>query len=170
MRAYESAPGAATSERSQTTGSPPAGSCWQRKEFTRQRDALNAECRRLPMVDIDKDRPHRTRWQEDWEQPPRRSRCQHYPGRHLQALSGCPFTHCERGLPKAERPEEDRDEVLNPAMEQRHITRCCRQMGRRGIGEDTDHNVYHDQQPSRAEKSSEKGHLSSPPLCRRRLP
>ena len=36
------------------SGWPRAGSCWPEKEFTRLRDALNAERRRLPMTEIDK--------------------------------------------------------------------------------------------------------------------
>jgi len=59
-------------------------------------------------------------------------------------ISRGPFTHCESGMPKAEGPQEDRDEVLNPAMERRYTERRRRQMGRQGVDEDPDQNVDHD--------------------------
>jgi hypothetical protein len=65
-------------------------------------------------------------------------------------------------MPKAEGPEEDRDEKLNPAMERQYAERRRRQMGRRRIDEDTDQNVDCDQKPICAEKGLYKSHLSSP--------
>jgi hypothetical protein len=66
------------------------------------------------------------------------------PNQAVVAISGQPFTNCEGGMPKAEGPEEDRDEVLNPAMERQYAERRRRQMGRRRIDEDTDQNVARD--------------------------
>src|SRR5271166_1267887 len=61
-----------------------------------------------------------------------------------------PFTHCEDRVPQAEGPEEDRDEVLYPAMERRSSRRnmggCC-------VVEDTDQNVDRDEKPKSAEKA-----------------
>jgi hypothetical protein len=63
------------------------------------------------------------------------------PNQAVRAISGQPFTNCEGGMPKAEGPEEDRDEELNPAMERQYAERRRRQMGRRRVDEDTDQNV-----------------------------
>src|SRR5208283_3173218 len=63
-----------------------------------------------------------------------------------------PFTHCEGRVPKAERPEEDRDEVLNPAMERRKTASNRRNMGGCCVVEDTDQQVDHDEKPKCAEK------------------
>ena len=80
-------------------------------------------------------------------------------------------------MPKAERPEEDRDEVLNPAVE-RGQTECERwQMWGRCVREDTDQNVDHEDKPDFVEKEpyvsgdstvraapgGERSHLSPPP-------
>jgi len=75
-------------------------------------------------------------------------------------MSGRPFTHCEVGMPKAQGPEENRNGVLNPAMEQRYIARRRRQMGRRGVDEDPDQNVDPNEKASCAEKGFQKLHLS----------
>jgi hypothetical protein len=63
-----------------------------------------------------------------------------------------PFTHCEGGVPKAERPKEDRDEVLNPAMERRKTANNRRNMGGCCVVEDTDQQVDHEEKPKCAEK------------------
>jgi hypothetical protein len=63
-----------------------------------------------------------------------------------------PFTHREGRLPKAERPEEDRDEVLNPAMDRRQTASSRRNMGGCCVVEDTDQQVDHDEKPKCAEK------------------
>ena len=80
----------------------------------------------------------------------------------------CPFTQCEGRVPKAEGPEEDRDEVLYPAMERR---RTASNMGGCCVVEDTNQNVDRDEKPILAEKdhyiscnSPIYGHLSSPPV------
>ena len=78
--------------------------------------------------------------------------------------SGRPFAHCEGGMPKTQRPGNNRDDVLNPAMERRRIAGNCRQMGRGRIEEDTDQNVNDDQNTSCAEESLEKVHSGSHPL------
>jgi hypothetical protein len=83
--------------------------------------------------------------------------------------SGRPFTYGEGGLPEAEGPEHDRDEILNPVMKQRYISCRCRQMRSSGVGEDANYNVDYNQKSSCTEKSFDKGHLSSPPFHGRRL-
>ena len=64
-----------------------------------------------------------------------------------------PFTHCEGRVPKAEGPEEDRDEVLNPAMERRKTASSRRNMGGCCVVEDTDQQVDHEEKPKCAEKA-----------------
>jgi hypothetical protein len=61
-------------------------------------------------------------------------------------------------MPKTQRPEKNRDYVLNPAMERRHIASSRRQMGRRCVEEDTDQDVNHDEEAGRAEKSLQELH------------
>jgi hypothetical protein len=68
-------------------------------------------------------------------------------------------------MPEAEGPEEDRDEVLNPTMDRPQTARRRRQMGRRGVKEDTDQDVDHDENARCAEKGFQKAHINSPPLC-----
>ena len=63
-----------------------------------------------------------------------------------------PFTHCEGRVPKAEGPEEDRDEVLYPAMERRKTVRRRRNMGGCCVVEDTDQSIDHDEKPPSGEK------------------
>ena len=66
-------------------------------------------------------------------------------------------------MPKAEGPEEDRDEVLYPAMERRKTGSSRRNMGRCCVVEDADQNVDHEDEPNRAEK---KAYISSDsPRC-----
>jgi hypothetical protein len=82
--------------------------------------------------------------------------------------TGRPFTYIEYGMPKTKGPEEDRDEVLNPAMKRRGIERCCRQMGRCGVDEDTDQNVDNNDEALGAEEGLYVVHRSSLPPCGRR--
>jgi hypothetical protein len=57
-------------------------------------------------------------------------------------------------MPEAQGPEEDRDEVLNPAVE-RGQTEChCRQMGRCCVVEDTDQNIDREEKPSSSENET----------------
>jgi hypothetical protein len=49
--------------------------------------------------------------------------------RGRNASNNRPFTQCQDGMPKAERPEEDRDKVLHPAMERRKTGSSRRNMG-----------------------------------------
>jgi hypothetical protein len=66
-------------------------------------------------------------------------------------------------VPKAEGPEEDRDEVLYPAMERRKTGSSRRNMGGCCVVEDADQNVDHEDEPNRAEK---KAYISSDsPRC-----
>lgn len=67
-------------------------------------------------------------------------------------------------MPKTQRPEKNRNDVLNPAMERRPSGSSPRQMGRRCVEEDTDQNVNPDEKASCAKESLKKGHLSSHPL------
>jgi len=79
----------------------------------------------------------------------------------LLVISGRPLTHCEVGIPKTEGPEEDRNEVLNPAV------KCCyaeyrrRQMGRRGVDEDTDQKVDRDDNAASTKERPDKVHSTS---------
>ena len=54
-------------------------------------------------------------------------------------------------MPKAQGPEEDRDEVLNPAVESGQSECRRRQMGGCCVVEDTDQNVDRDEKPSSGE-------------------
>ena len=56
-------------------------------------------------------------------------------------------------MPIAERPEEDRDEVLYPAMERRKTASSRRKMRRCCVVEDTDQKVDREDNPNRAEKN-----------------
>jgi hypothetical protein len=76
-------------------------------------------------------------------------------------LSGRPLAHCESGPPKAQGPEQNGDRVLNPAMERSKAARRRRQMGRRGVDENSDQNVNRNEQTGRAEKSSYETHIGS---------
>ena len=71
-------------------------------------------------------------------------------------------------MPKAKGPEEDRDEVLNPAMKRRSIECCCRQMGGCGVDEDSDQNVDNNYEALCAEEGLYVVHRSSLPPCGRR--
>jgi hypothetical protein len=84
--------------------------------------------------------------------------------RGRNASCRCPLTHCEGRVPKAEGPGQDRDEVLNPAMDRRQTTSSYRNMGGCCVVEDTDQNVDRDEQSSCAEKGLQKFHLNSPPV------
>lgn len=79
-------------------------------------------------------------------------------------------------MPKAEGPEEDRDEVLYPAVERRKTGSSRRKMGECCVVEDADQKVDHEDEPNPAEKKSyissdspicgggAGSHLSSPPV------
>jgi hypothetical protein len=75
-----------------------------------------------------------------------------------------PFTHREGGMPKTQRPGDNRDEVLNPAMERCRSASNRRQMRRGRVEENTDEYVNYDQKTSCAKKSLKKPHLGSHPL------
>ena len=83
-------------------------------------------------------------------------------------------------MPIAERPEEDRDEVLYPAVERRETASSRRKMGGCRVVEDADQDVDRDENPEPAEKDQyingnplicgpargsglPRRHLSSPP-------
>src|ERR1700748_825614 len=91
--------------------------------------------------------------------------CYHPPARSGRRTSR-PLPHTEGGVPEAKGPEEDRDEVLDPAVQRCSVERRCRQMGSRGVDEDPDQNVGHDEESPGAEKGLEKIHRSSPPSLR----
>jgi hypothetical protein len=55
-------------------------------------------------------------------------------------------------MPEPQRPQEDRDEVLNPAVERRQTECRRRQMGGCCVVEDTDQKVDRDEKPSFHEK------------------
>lgn len=61
-------------------------------------------------------------------------------------------------MPKTQRPEKNRDYVLNPAMERRKVASSRRQMRRGGVEEDTDQDVNHDEEAGRAEESAQELH------------
>ena len=63
-------------------------------------------------------------------------------------------------MPEAQGPEENRNDVLNPAMEQRYTARRRRQMRRCGIDEDPDQNVDPNEEAICAEKGFQEFHLS----------
>jgi hypothetical protein len=65
-------------------------------------------------------------------------------------------------MPKAERPEKDRDGILGPAMERRYGKRSRRYMGRSGVDEDTNQNVYDDKKSCFTKKGFQKIHVSLP--------
>jgi hypothetical protein len=55
-------------------------------------------------------------------------------------------------MPKAERPEKYRDGVLNPTMQRRYAKRRRRQMGRSGVDEHANQNVYDNEKSHFAEE------------------
>ena len=61
-------------------------------------------------------------------------------------------------MPKTQWPEENRDEVLYPAMERRRSSSSRRQMGRCCVEEDTDQNVKYDDEALCAEESFQEIH------------
>lgn len=61
-------------------------------------------------------------------------------------------------MPKAEGPEDDRDDVLYPAMERRKTGSSRRKVGGYCVVEDADQNVDREDEPRPAEK---KGYISS---------
>ena len=66
-------------------------------------------------------------------------------------------------MPKAEGPEEDRDEVLYPAMDRRKTASSHRKMGRCCVVEDADQKVDREDKPNLTEK---KPYISSDsPIC-----
>ena len=71
-------------------------------------------------------------------------------------------------MPKTQRPEKNRDYVLNPAMERRHIASSRGQMGRGGVEEDTDQNVNYYEEAGCAEESAKElhsAHVLSVDVC-----
>ena len=72
--------------------------------------------------------------------------------RGRNASSRRPFTQCQGRVPKAEGPEENRDEVLYPAMERRETVRSRRNVRGCRVVEDADQNIDRDQKPGPAEK------------------
>ena len=99
--------------------------------------------------------------------------------RDYNAPCNRPLAHCKERVPIAEWPEEDRDEVLYPAMDRRKTASSHRKMGGCCVVEDTDQKVDYEDKPSRAEKkpyiSSDsrrcgppggvpESHLCSPPV------
>jgi len=81
--------------------------------------------------------------------------------------TGRPSGNREGRSPEAQGPEEDRDEVLNPAMQRVQTERRRRQMGGCGVDEDTDQDVNHNEQALGAEEGLHIVHFSSLPLCGR---
>src|SRR5579875_4168886 len=67
-------------------------------------------------------------------------------------------------MPKTQRPEEDRDDVLAPTVDRRHTARSRRQMGSRRVKEDADQDVDRDEEAPFAKKCLQKVHFSSYPL------
>ena len=61
-------------------------------------------------------------------------------------------------MPQGQRPEENRDDPLNPAMQPRHRGRSPRHVGRCRVEEDTDQDVRGDQEASNAEESLQEVH------------
>ena len=61
-------------------------------------------------------------------------------------------------MPKTKWPEENRDEVLNPAMERPRSSSSRRQVGRCCVEEDADQNVNYDDEAGCAEKSLQELH------------
>jgi hypothetical protein len=79
----------------------------------------------------------------------------------LLVISGRPLTHCEVGIPKSEGPEEDRDEVLNPAMECSYGQCRRRDMGSSGVDKDTDQKVDRDENTPPTKERPDKVHPAS---------
>jgi len=64
-------------------------------------------------------------------------------------------------MPEAQRPEEHRDDVLDPAVKRRHAVRSRGRMGSGRVEEDANQNVDGDEEASSAEKRLEKFHFRS---------
>ena len=77
-------------------------------------------------------------------------------------ISGRPLAYGECWMPEAEGPEKDRDSILNPAMERCYGKRSRRYMGRSGVDEDTNQNVYNYKNSRFAKEGLEKIHVSLP--------
>jgi hypothetical protein len=67
-------------------------------------------------------------------------------------------------MPKTERPEKDRDRILNPAVQRRYAKRGRRQMGGSSVDEDANQYVYNDKKSHFAKQSLHKLHVNLPPL------
>src|SRR5215475_4625210 len=78
--------------------------------------------------------------------------------------SRSPFAYRECGMPKAERPEKNRDGVLNPAVQRRHAKRSRRQMGGSGVDEDANQYVCDDKTSHSAKQGLQKFHVNLPLL------
>ena len=65
-------------------------------------------------------------------------------------------------MPKAERPEKDRDGILGPAVERCYGKRGRRNMGGSGVDEDTNQNVYNYKKSRFAKEGLEEIHVSLP--------
>ncbi len=61
-------------------------------------------------------------------------------------------------MPKTQWPEENRDDVLNPAMERPRSSSSRRQVGRCCVEEDADQNVNYDDDAGCAEESFQEIH------------
>jgi hypothetical protein len=72
-------------------------------------------------------------------------------------------------MPKAERPEKDRDRILNPAVQRCHAKRGRRDVGGSGVDEDANQYVYNDKKSHFAEQGLEKLHVNLPPLWKLKL-
>ena len=75
--------------------------------------------------------------------------------------SGRPLAQRENRMPQGERPEEHRNDVLTPAVQQRHAVRGRGHMGRGRVENDANQNVEGDEETSSAEKRLEKFHFRS---------
>jgi hypothetical protein len=65
-------------------------------------------------------------------------------------------------MPKAERPEKDRDGVLNPTVQRRHAKRGRRQMGGSCVDEDANQYVDNDKKSHFAEQGLQEFHVNLP--------
>jgi hypothetical protein len=61
-------------------------------------------------------------------------------------------------MPKTQWPDENRDDVLSPAMERARSGSSYRQMGRRCVEEDADQNVNYYEEAGCAEESAQELH------------
>src|SRR5579875_3794119 len=71
-------------------------------------------------------------------------------------------------MPVCKGPEENRDGVLDPAVQRCEGGRRRRQVGGRSVDEDADQNIRHNKKAGLAEKDSDEVHYGSPRPCRHR--